>query len=215
MRGKIRDGLAWSFHATPVTSQSERQKLPTRCARTSDAHRLRDKGQIALPEWEKDMTPQYPPFMFGYGIISSIFAKIQAHDPPEIFSHDFLRFTLGFSRESDRAFIPLAKRTGFLTSEGKPTELYLRLRNPEQFAGAVAEAMKNGYSAFYASHADAHDLDRKVLAGIVTEMTGLAHGHASARAIVGTFLALKAAASPRVEVPRAGNRRKVPERRGG
>ena len=161
------------------------------------------------------MNPHYPPFMFGYGIIASIFAKIQSHETPEVFSHDFLRFTLGFSRESDRAFIPLAKRTGLLTAEGVPTELYVRLRDPVQAADAVAEAMKQGYSVFYAKRTDAHDLDRKVLAGIVTEVTGLAHGHASARAIVGTFLALKAAASPRVEVPRAGNRRKVPERRGG
>lgn len=161
------------------------------------------------------MNPQYPPFMFGYGIIASIFAKIQSLDAPEVFSHDFLRFTLGFSRESDRAFIPLAKRTGLLTVEGKPTELYVRLRDPVQAADAVAEAMKLGYAVFYAKHAAAHELDRKMLAGIVTEVTGLAHGHASARAIVGTFLALKAAASPRVAVPRAGNRRKLPERRGG
>lgn len=160
------------------------------------------------------MSAQYPPFMFAYGCIGEAFAKIQAHDVPEVFSHDFLRFTLGFSRESDRAFIPLAKRTGLLTTEGKPTALYQRLRDPAQAAAVVAEAMKQGYPMFYAKHPDAHDLDRKALAALVADVTGMELGHASARAIVGTFLALKALASPRVEVERAEGRRKVVERRG-
>ena len=159
------------------------------------------------------MAAEYPPFMFAYGIIAEIFAKIQAVEPPPVFSHDFLRFTLGFSRESDRAFIPLAKRTGLLGTDGKPTELYQRLREPSQAASAVLTAMKQGYPAFYDKRPDAHDLDRKLIATLVSEVTGLAHGHASARAIVGTFFALRTLAQPRVEVKREANRRKTVERR--
>ena len=160
------------------------------------------------------MSAQYPPFMFAYGCLGEVFSKIREHDIPEVFSHDFLRFTLGFSRESDRAFIPLAKRTGLLTTEGKPTALYVRLRDPAQAPAVVAEALTQGYPMFYAKHPVAHDLDRKALAALVAEVTGMERGHASARAIVGTFLTLKGLATPRVEVERAEGRRKVVERRG-
>ena len=159
------------------------------------------------------MAPQYPPFMFAYGILGDMFAKIQEFDPPEVFSHDFLRFKLGFARESDRAFIPLAKRTGLLTNEGKPTELYQRLRDPAQAAAAVSEAMKQGFPTFYAKHPDAHELDRKVLAALLTEGTDLEQGHPTARAVVGTFLALKALANPPAEGQLVESRRKAPERR--
>ena len=158
------------------------------------------------------MTAQYPPFMFAYTCIGDIFSKMREHDVPDIFTHDFLRFTLGFSRESDRAFIPLAKRTGLLSDEGKPTDLYVRLRDPSQAAEVIGLAMKHGYPMFYARHADAHTLDRKALAAMVAEVTGMAHGHASARAIVGTFFVLNKLASPKADTP-AENRRKVAERR--
>lgn len=159
------------------------------------------------------MAPQYPPFMFAYGIIADMIAKIQSHDIPAVFSHDFLRFKLGFSRESDRAFVALAKRTGLLTTEGIPTELYRRVRDPAQAMAAMVDAMKLGFPAFYAKHPNAHDLDRKTLAALTAEVTGLELGHANARAIVGTFLALKAMTIPPVEGETVNNRRKVPERR--
>jgi hypothetical protein len=152
--------------------------------------------------------------MFGYGAIAPMIEKIQDRDVPEIFSHDYLRFTLGFARESDRAFIALAKRIGLLTVEGKPTDLYAELRKPRQAPAALKKAMQNGYATVYARNANAHELPRKELAALIAEVTGLEPGHATARAVVGTFLALRDLASPPVEPAPAENRRKV-ERRGG
>jgi hypothetical protein len=157
---------------------------------------------------------EYPPFMFGYGAIAPMIEKIQDRDVPEIFSHDYLRFTLGFARESDRAFIALAKRIGLLTVEGKPTELYNDLRKPRQVQAALAKAMQLGYAALYTRNANANELPRKELGALVAEVTGLEPGHATARAVVGTFLALRDLASPRVEAAPVENRRKE-ERRGG
>ena len=161
------------------------------------------------------MAAEYPPYMFGYGVIEKIVAKIQDTPLPEQFTHDYLAYTLGFSRESDRAFIPLAKRIGLLSGGGKPTELYEQLRDPAQSRAAIAAAMRHGYTMFYAKHPNVEDLDRKVIAGLVAEATGLEPGHASARAIVGCFFALKALANPRVEVERSAGRRKAPDRRRG
>ncbi|MEO8103981.1 MAG: DUF5343 domain-containing protein [Betaproteobacteria bacterium] len=161
------------------------------------------------------MSAEYPPFMFGYGVLPTIFAKIQDREAPETFTHDYLRYTLGFSRESDRAFIALAKRIGLLTADGKPTTLYRELLKPKLVQAALAKAMQSGFAVLYARNANVHQLDRKDLGVLVAELTGLEAGHATARAIVGTFLALRDLASPRAEVKRVADRRKVAERRQG
>jgi hypothetical protein len=173
------------------------------------------RTSTALEAWEPHMAApaQYPPFMFAYGILPGIVAKIQEHDVPELFNHEFLRFKLGFARESDRAFIPLAKRTGLLTPEGKPTELYRRLRDPMQTAAAVDEAMKFGFATLYANDANPLELDRKTLAAMVTVGTDMDLEHPTVRAVIGTFLALKGLAYPVVDTGVVENRRKVPERR--
>ena len=119
--------------------------------------------------------------MFGYGILPAIFAKIQDRDAPEVFSHDYLRYTLGFSRESDRAFIALAKRIGFLAVDGKPTDVYTEFMNPMNAYAAMAKAMRHGFSALYARQANVEAIDRKALGTLVAELTGLDAGHATAR----------------------------------
>jgi hypothetical protein len=56
----------------------------------------------------------------------------------------------------------------------------------------MATAIRKGYVQFYERNEYAHDLDKKRLEGLVVEITGLEAGHATVRAIVGTFEALKA-----------------------
>ena len=171
------------------------------------------KAAMTKKKLEGERKAEYPPFMFGYGILPAIFAKIQDQEVPDIFSHDYLRYTLGFSRESDRAFIPLARRIGLLMSNGKPADLYHEMRKPRQLPAVLANALHNGYPSLYARNAIAHELERKSLIPLVAEVTGLDVGHATARAIVGTFLTLKILAYPQPPVERVANRRKTSERR--
>lgn len=161
------------------------------------------------------MAAEYPPFMHGYGMIAPAFAKIQDPDraAPEVFNHEYLRYTLMFARESDRAFIPLMKRIGMLTTDGKPTPLYERLRKPKTAGAAISEALRIGYPDLYTARPDADTIDRKVLSELVTTTTKLEVGHTSQRAIVGTFLTLRDLAAPKVEVPRTGDRRRNEDRR--
>ena len=158
------------------------------------------------------MTAEYPPFMYGYGMIEKAFAKIQERDVPDVFSHDYLRFTLGFDRESDRAFVALMKRIGFLSTEGNPTALYRKLHKPKNAPAAIGDALKIGYPMIYAKHPDADSIDRKTLAQWVAEFTGQDTALASQRAICGTFLTLREMANP-TQKPRADDRRKAAERR--
>lgn len=138
------------------------------------------------------MAAEYPPFMNGYGTTTKILAKIKEAQTPDRFTQDFLSTKLGFPGGTARPFIPLAKRIGFLESDGKPTDLYKGFRNHAHSKAAMAAAIRKGYAQFYERNEYAHDLDKKKLEGLVVEITGLEAGHATTRAIVGTFEALKA-----------------------
>jgi hypothetical protein len=140
------------------------------------------------------MAAEYPPFMNGYGTVSKVLEKIKEAQTPDRFTQDFLSTKLGFPGGTAKPFIPLAKRIGFLESDGKPTELYRSFRNSSQSKAAMAAAIRKGYSQFYERNEYAHDLDKKKLEGLAVEITGLEQGHATVRAIVGTFEALKSLA---------------------
>lgn len=131
------------------------------------------------------------PYMNAYGLIPKILAKIKDAPTPDRFTQDFLGTKLGFSGGSAMAFIPFAKRLGFLGSDGTPTELYRKFRNPAQSGSAIASALRKGYSELYSRNEYAHDLDHKGLAGLAVEATGLDKGSSALRALVASFEAVK------------------------
>lgn len=137
----------------------------------------------------------YPPFMNAYGNVTKILEKIKEAKTPERFSVDYLDSVLGFSGGSASPFIGLAKRIGLLNTDGTPTELYHRFRNPAQSEQAMAEAIKIGYPELYRRNEYAHVLEKEKLTGLVVEATGLETGSKTLRAIVATFEALKAFAN--------------------
>ena len=137
------------------------------------------------------MAAEYPPFVNGYGTVSKILEKIKEAQTPDRFTQDFLSTKLGFPGGTAKPFIPLAKRLGLLESDGRPTDLYKSFRNSAQSKAAMAAAIRKGYSKLYERNEYTQDLDKKKLEGLVVEVTGLEQGHATVRAIVGTFEALK------------------------
>lgn len=160
------------------------------------------------------MAAEYPPFMNGYGTATRILNKIREAQTPDRFTQDFLSTKLGFPGGTARPFIPLAKRIGLLESDGSPTDLYKRFRNPAQSKSAIAAAIRRGYSQLYERNEYAHDLDKKKLEGLIVEITGLKQGHATVRAIVGTFEALKALADfSRVDSSPSGTANRNEERK--
>lgn len=137
------------------------------------------------------MAAEYPPFMNGYGTTAKILGKIKEAQTPDRFTQDFLSTKLGFPGGTAKPFIPLAKRLGLLEGDGKPSDLYKAFRNHSHSKAAMATAIRKGYSQFYERNEYAHELDKKKLEGLVVEITGLEAGHATTRAIVGTFETLK------------------------
>jgi len=114
--------------------------------------------------------------MNAYGLAVKILSKIKDAKTPQRFTQDFLAETLGFSSGSAKPFIPLAKRLGLLASDGTPTELYNRFRNPDHSKAAMADAIRTAYADLYNRNENAHSLDKKGLEGIVVQATGLDAG---------------------------------------
>jgi hypothetical protein len=129
--------------------------------------------------------------MNAYGNVTKILNKIKEAKTPDRFSQDYLETVLGFSGGSARPFVSLAKRIGFLNSDGTPTDIYRRFRNPAEAEQAMAEAIRIGYPELYKRNEYAHLLDKPKLEGLVMETTGLDKGATTLKAIVATFDALK------------------------
>jgi hypothetical protein len=140
------------------------------------------------------MAKSYPPFMNATGSVTKILDKIKVAATPERFTQDYLATELGFPGGSPRPFISLAKKLGLIGSDGTPTDLYRQFRNTNHTVSkaAMAKAIRNAYADIYSRNEYAHSLSRTDLEGLIVEMTGLEKGNATARAIVGTFEALKA-----------------------
>src|SRR6266700_1478546 len=141
------------------------------------------------------------PFMQAYGNITKALDKIRDASTPERFTQDFLSSKLNLTGGGARPVIPFLKRTGFLASDGSPTELYKRFRNPAQGGAAAAEALRIGYEPLYEVNENVHTLNDPALKGLVVQVTGAEPSSSRVGAIMGSFKALKAYAdfdAPRV-----------------
>lgn len=80
--------------------------------------------------------------------IADIFSKIRDGQAPERFTNQLLK-DWGFSSTNDRAFIPLLKSLGFLSSEGKPTQRYNDYRDHSRSKQIMAEAIRDAYGDIF------------------------------------------------------------------
>ena len=78
---------------------------------------------------------------------------------------------------------------------GAPTDIYKRFRNASEAGPAAAQALKTGYRALYEINESAHELSDKDLKGVVVQATGLEANSGTVKAIIGSFKAVKAAAT--------------------
>lgn len=131
------------------------------------------------------------PYVPSYGLIGKVLDKIKAAATPSRFTQDFLGTKLAMSGGSARSLIPFLKRVGFLGTDGVPTDLYKRFRNPSEAGAAAAEALKIGYQALYEINEYAHDLSEKDLKGLIVQVTGLEPKSSTTTAVIGSFKALK------------------------
>jgi hypothetical protein len=135
------------------------------------------------------------PYVLRLATLSKILEKIKTAGVPERFTQDFLSTKLGFKGGTSQAVIPLFKKIGLLGSDGVPTDLYKRYRNPAQSGAAMAKALRQGYKTLYEMNEYAQDASDKELKGLVVQATGAEPESRVVAAIVGSFKTLKSFAN--------------------
>jgi len=143
---------------------------------------------------------EIPPYMYAAGKIKEIFDAIKKAPVPSKFTLDYLSTVLGFKSSSDRAFIPLLKRLGFINPSNEPTELYRKFRDEKYSQGIMAQAIQDAFSDVYNSNEFAHKMAKNEFTSMIKRITGLGDDDRRISAIVATFFALKDMANFDVEV---------------
>jgi hypothetical protein len=156
-----------------------------------------------------------PPYVPSYGSITKALDKIKVAETPSRFTQDFLATTLNMPGGGPKPVIPFLKRTGFLGTDGTPTELYKRFRNDAHRGGAAADALRTGYKQLYAVNEFVHDAKDAELRGIVLQATGLKDTSSTVGVIIGSFKALRDFANFKAESDGGGEGEVEPERRNG
>lgn len=135
------------------------------------------------------------PYVTGYGVITKALEKIKAAATPSRFTQDFLSTKLGFKGGSARPVTPFLKRAGFLGSDGVPSDIYKRFRNPTESGRAAATALRTAYRPLYDMNEYVHDLTDKDLRGLIVQATGAEPASQTVRVILGSFKALRSFAT--------------------
>ncbi len=83
-----------------------------------------------------------------YGQVENFFDTIKLGQAPDKFTQQHLK-DMGYSSTNFRAFIPLLKSLGFLSSEGVPTPRYHEYRNDALSRKIMGTALKEAYSDIF------------------------------------------------------------------
>jgi len=130
------------------------------------------------------------PYVNQSGSMVKIFEKVRQAQTPERFTGDFLETKLGFRGGNYRQFIPLAKRLGFLGTDGIPTDIYRKFRNEGSTKAAMAEALRIAYKELFERNEYADAMKKEDFKGLVVEVTGLDSKNRVVQLICSTFESL-------------------------
>jgi hypothetical protein len=149
------------------------------------------------------MAKELPPYVNSTGLLQELFRKIQEAPPPSRFSADYLFTNLKFKKSgSTLPFIPFLKRIGFLSSEGAPTDLYKKFRNPDpKISGqAIAQAFKTAYSELYARNEYWHSKNSSDLKNFLIEVLEIDKNNPTLIVLIRTIETLKKLANFDAEI---------------
>ncbi|MBM4328513.1 MAG: hypothetical protein FJ118_15280 [Deltaproteobacteria bacterium] len=96
--------------------------------------------------------------------IPEIFGKIRDGQAPERFTQQQLK-DWGFRSSTDRAFIPLLKALGFLTTDGMPAQRYNDYRDHSRSKHVMAEALRDAYHDIFLIKEHPTTADRSSMQG--------------------------------------------------
>lgn len=115
------------------------------------------------------------PYITSTGNIDKALGGIKAAAVPERVSQDFVKTILKIPGGSGDQMTAFLKKIGFAASDGKPTDLYTKFRNPTTSGQSVAQAIKHAYAPLFVRNEFANNLSDDDLLGLIVEETGHPH----------------------------------------
>jgi hypothetical protein len=96
--------------------------------------------------------------------VPAVFNKIRDGQAPSAVTIQLLK-DWGFTSSSDRAFIPLLKNLGFLSSTGQPTQRYHDYRDHSQSKRVMGDALRDAYGDLFLIKAKPTKSDQAAITG--------------------------------------------------
>lgn len=112
------------------------------------------------------------PYITSSGNIEKALNAIKSAAVPERVSQDFVKTILKIPGGSGDQMTTYLKKINFASSDGRPTELYTKFRNPSSSGQAVAAAIRHAYAPLYVRSEFMHELNDDDLIGLIVEETG-------------------------------------------
>jgi Family of unknown function (DUF5343) len=135
------------------------------------------------------------PYISSPGNIDRALNGIKSAAVPDRVSQDFVKTILKIPGGSGDQMTAFLKKLGLANSDGAPSELYRKFRNPASSGAAIAGAIKSAYAPLYVRNEFMHELNDADLLGLVVEETGQAHDSTTVRLTVSCIKHLKAFAN--------------------
>lgn len=112
------------------------------------------------------------PYMTTPGTIKTALDKIRSAATPPRVTTDFVTTVLQIKGGTGSTVTPFLKKIGFVASDGAPTDIYKRFRNPDSAGRAMADAIRLGYQELLKANEYFYRLDDKGLLALIVQVTG-------------------------------------------
>lgn len=149
------------------------------------------------------------PYITSPGNIDKALEGIKKAGVPDAVTQDFVKTILKIPGGSGDQVTSYLKKIGLAKSDGSPTEIYKKFRNPTSSGLAISQCIKKAYAPLYVRNEYMHELDDQELLGLVVEETGQAHDSNPVKLIVSCIQRLKGFAdfseNSVVEIPHEKN----------
>lgn len=131
------------------------------------------------------------PYLASPNSIKTALEKIRSAATPDRVTKDFVNTVMQIKGGTGAAIPPYLKRIGFIASDGSPTDLYKRFRNPASGGTAIADAIRVGYRELLQANEYFYLLEDKELQALIVQVTGLEANSSVSKATFATLKSLK------------------------
>ena len=140
--------------------------------------------------------PANLPYVASPGSIKTALDKIRSAATPDRVTKDFVTTVLQIKGGTGGNLPPFLKRIGFVGSDGAPTDLYRKFRNPSTGGAAVADAIRLGYKDLLQANEYFFRLSDKELLSLIVQVTGVDAENRAASLKAGCRMAADVGISP-------------------